>query len=43
MKLETVSRTFSALVEQGLLAVDKKHIRIVDVSVLQQAFDLRVR
>jgi CRP/FNR family transcriptional regulator len=43
MKLETVSRTFSALVEQGLLAVDKKHIRIVDVAVLQQAFDLRVR
>ena len=43
MKLETVSRTFSAFVGQGLLTVDKKHIRIVDVRVLQQAFDLRVR
>jgi CRP/FNR family transcriptional regulator, anaerobic regulatory protein len=43
MQLETVSRTFSAFVAQGLLTVDKKHIRIVDVRVLQQAFDLRVR
>jgi CRP/FNR family transcriptional regulator, anaerobic regulatory protein len=30
MKLETVSRTFSAFQKQGLLIVDKRHIRILD-------------
>src|SRR5205085_9452834 len=43
MKLETVSRTFSAFQQQGLLEVDKKHVRIVDLAGLQQAFDLRVQ
>jgi CRP/FNR family transcriptional regulator len=31
MKLETVSRTFSAFQQQGLLKVDKKHVRILDL------------
>ncbi len=43
MKLETVSRTFSAFAQQRLLEVDKKHVRITDLAGLQQAFDLRVR
>ena len=43
MKLETVSRTFSAFAQQRLLEVDKKHVRIVDLQGLQQAFDLRVQ
>lgn len=30
MKLETVSRAFSAFQRQGLLEVDKKHVRIAD-------------
>jgi CRP/FNR family transcriptional regulator len=43
MKLETVSRTFSAFAQQRLLDVDKKHVRILDLAGLQQAFDLRVQ
>lgn len=43
MKLETVSRTFSAFAHQRLLEVDKKHVRILDLAGLQQAFDLRVQ
>jgi CRP/FNR family transcriptional regulator len=43
MKLETVSRTFSAFAQQRLLEVDKKHVRIVDLQGLQQAFELRVQ
>jgi CRP/FNR family transcriptional regulator len=43
MKLETVSRTFSAFAAQRLLEVDKKHVRILDLPGLQQAFDLRVQ
>ncbi|MBC5783484.1 helix-turn-helix domain-containing protein [Ramlibacter sp. USB13] len=43
MKLETVSRTFSAFAHQGLLEVDKKHVRITDLPGLQQAFELRVQ
>ncbi|WP_238587681.1 helix-turn-helix domain-containing protein [Caenimonas sp. SL110] len=42
MKLETVSRTFSAFQQQGLLEVDKRHIRIVDVPAMTRAFELRV-
>ncbi len=42
MKLETVSRTFSAFQQQGLLDVDKRHIRIVDLPRLGRAFDARV-
>jgi CRP/FNR family transcriptional regulator len=43
MKLETVSRTFSAFAQQRLLEVDKKHVRIVDLEGLHQAFDLPVQ
>lgn len=38
MKLETVSRTFSAFQQQRLLEVDKRHIRIVDLEGLARAF-----
>ena len=34
MKLETVSRTFSAFQQQRLLEVDKRHIRITDLDGL---------
>ena len=43
MKLETVSRTFSAFVQQRLLEVDKRHVRIVDLDGLTRAFELRVQ
>jgi CRP/FNR family transcriptional regulator len=36
LKLETVSRAFSRLQEEGLIAVEKKHIRLLDVSRLRQ-------
>ena len=39
MKLETVSRTFSAFQQQGLLEVDKRHIRIVDAAALARVLD----
>lgn len=42
MKLETVSRTFSSFQHQGLLEVDKRHVRIVDSEGLQRAFESRV-
>jgi CRP/FNR family transcriptional regulator len=42
MKLETVSRTFSAFQQQRLLAVDKKHVRITDIDGLMRAFEARV-
>jgi CRP/FNR family transcriptional regulator, anaerobic regulatory protein len=43
MKLETVSRTFSALQQERLLEVDKRHIRIVDLDALRHRFDARVQ
>ncbi|MES2938548.1 MAG: helix-turn-helix domain-containing protein [Pseudomonadota bacterium] len=43
MKLETVSRTFSAFQQQRLLEVDKKHIRILDLEGLARAFEMRVQ
>jgi CRP/FNR family transcriptional regulator, anaerobic regulatory protein len=43
MKLETVSRTFSAFAQQRLLEVDKKHVRITDLEGLHEAFDIRVQ
>lgn len=43
MKLETVSRTFSAFQHQGLLEVDKKHVRIVDLEGLTRAFETSVQ
>ena len=42
MKLETVSRTFSAFQQQGLLEVDKRHIRILDLEGLARAFEMRL-
>jgi CRP/FNR family transcriptional regulator, anaerobic regulatory protein len=39
MKLETVSRTFTSFQKQGLIEVDKKHVRIVDMDAMQRAFD----
>lgn len=42
MKLETVSRTFSAFQQQRLLEVDKRHIRILDLEALSRAFQPRV-
>src|SRR3954471_6127392 len=39
MKLETVSRTFTAFQQQRLLDVDKKHVRILDLEALQRVFD----
>jgi CRP/FNR family transcriptional regulator len=42
MKLETVSRTFSAFQHQRLLDVDKRHIRILDIAGLGRAFEMRV-
>jgi len=41
MKLETVSRTFSAFQQHGLLEVDKRHIRIADMERLTLALDMR--
>lgn len=43
MKLETVSRTLSAFQQQCLLAVDKKHVRIVDFDGLRRAFESRLQ
>lgn len=43
MKLETVSRTFSAFQHQRLLEVDKKHVRISDLDGLTRAFETRVQ
>jgi CRP/FNR family transcriptional regulator len=42
MKLETVSRAFSAFQQQGLLEVDKRHIRITNLEELKHRFDVRV-
>lgn len=42
MKLETVSRTFSAFQQQGILEVDKRHIRIIDAAALQRVVDTGV-
>jgi CRP/FNR family transcriptional regulator, anaerobic regulatory protein len=42
MKLETVSRTFSAFQQQRLLEVDKRHIVIKDLEGLKRRFEVRV-
>jgi len=42
MKLETVSRTFSAFQLQRLLEVDKRHIVITDLDGLKRRFEVRV-
>ena len=35
--LETVSRTFSKFQDEGLISVQQKHIRIVDIRGLKKA------
>ena len=42
MKLETVSRTFSVFAQQRLLAVDKRHIQIIDLDRLGRIFQTHV-
>jgi CRP/FNR family transcriptional regulator, anaerobic regulatory protein len=42
MTLETVSRTFSAFQQLRLLEVDKRHIRLIDLDGLKQAFEVRL-
>jgi len=42
LKLETVSRTFSAFQKLRLLQVDKRHIRITDLEGLRRSFEARV-
>ncbi len=36
LKLETVSRTFSKFVEEGIVEVKQRHVRIVDANALKQ-------
>ena len=43
MKLETVSRTFSAFQQQHVLEVDKRHIRILDMASLAAMVERRVQ
>ena len=43
MKLETVSRTFSAFQQQGVLKVDKKHVRISDLGALSRLCEARLQ
>ena len=43
IKLETVSRTLSAMQQQRTLEVDKKHVRIIDLDGLTRAFEMRVQ
>jgi CRP/FNR family transcriptional regulator len=38
MQLETVSRTVSMFQARGLLAADRKHIRLLDLQAIEQAF-----
>ena len=42
MTLETVSRTFSAFQQSGLLEVDKRYVRLTDIQGLRQTFDIRL-
>ncbi|WP_327212925.1 helix-turn-helix domain-containing protein [Ramlibacter sp. Leaf400] len=42
LKLETVSRTFSAFAQQGLLQVDRRHVRIVDLEGLARLVEMRM-
>jgi CRP/FNR family transcriptional regulator len=36
LKLETVSRAFSRLQDEGLIAVEKKYVRLLDPPKLRQ-------
>jgi CRP/FNR family transcriptional regulator len=42
LTLETVSRTFSSFQQHGLLDVDKRHIRILDMERLAGSFETRL-
>ncbi|MFC5499384.1 fumarate/nitrate reduction transcriptional regulator Fnr [Caenimonas terrae] len=42
LTLETVSRTFSSFQQQGLLEVDKRHIRILDLVAFTASFEIRL-
>jgi CRP/FNR family transcriptional regulator len=42
LKLETVSRTFSAFQQRGVLEVDKRHIRIMDMESLARGAETRL-
>ena len=39
---QSIRRTFSAFRQRGLLEVDKRHIRIIDLDGLTRAFEMRV-
>jgi len=41
LKLETVSRTFSKFVEDGIVEVKQRHIRILDTEALQRIVNLQ--
>lgn len=41
LKLETVSRVFSKFQDEGLISVQQKHIRIIDIPRLKQIFGQR--
>ena len=43
LKLETVSRAFSRFQEEGLIAVQQKHIRIIDGAGLKRLLNARPR
>ena len=42
LKLETVSRTFSKFVEEGIVEVKQRHLRIVDADALQRIVNPQV-
>ncbi len=42
LKLETVSRTFSKFVEEGIVEVKQRHVRIVDADALKQLVNPQV-
>jgi CRP/FNR family transcriptional regulator len=41
LKLETVSRSFSKFQEDGLIAVQQRHIRMLSISGLKKLLDHR--
>jgi CRP/FNR family transcriptional regulator, anaerobic regulatory protein len=43
LKLETVSRAFSRFQEEGLIAVQQKHVRILDIGKLRQLMNHHAR
>lgn len=43
LKLETISRAFSAFQKRGFLQVSGRHVRIVDLDGLKSAYGLRLR